>query len=303
VDQTRPPGPDTELIRARRAPLTATLAVERYLPARGRPTVGAWCFLDAYGPLDVDGGPGMAVGPHPHTGLQTVTWLLEGTVVHHDSLGSHQPIHPGQLNLMTAGAGIAHAELSPEHPTGRLQGVQLWVALPEASRRVPPAFEHHADLPRPTWGPVQATVLVGALDGARSGATTFSPLVGAELSVAGGDEGVVPLDPDFEHALVALDGAVALDGRPLEPGVARYLAPGRRSLRLAGGPGGRALLLGGEPFTEALVMWWNFVGGSGEEVAQARQDWEEGRFAPVPVAGVARVPAPALPPGRLLPRR
>ncbi|HVX20112.1 MAG TPA: pirin family protein [Acidimicrobiales bacterium] len=293
-----------EAVEPRRAPIGESTTVSRYFPRRGRATVGAWCFVDYYGPDDVDGRPGMRVGPHPHTGLQTVTWLLAGEVVHRDSLGNVQPIRPGQLNLMTAGSGIAHAELSPDPHPRWLHGVQLWVALPDAHRHVPAAFEHHADLPVADLGAAQATVLVGDLAGARSAATTYSALVGADVRVAGPDRAALPLQPDFEHALLVVDGAVTVDGsRPLPAGACVYLGRSRTGLSVAGDPAGRFLLLGGQPFTEPLVMWWNFVGRTTDDIAQARADWESGdRFGEVAGRPDGRVPAPPLPPGQLRPR-
>ncbi|HEX3946569.1 MAG TPA: pirin family protein, partial [Acidimicrobiales bacterium] len=243
------------------------------------------------------------VGPHPHTGLQTVTWLLRGEVLHRDSVGSIQPVRPGQLNLMTAGAGIVHAERSPATRPRWLHGLQLWVALPEAHRLAPPAFEHHPDLPTAELDGAVVTVLVGDVAGRRSPATTFSPLVGAEVRLPGG-AAAVPLEAGFEHALVVVDGSVEVEGRRLEAGASVYLGRSRRQLRVAGAPDGRLLLLGGEPFTEPLVMWWNFVGRTGDDVAEARADWEAGRrFGAVAGDPGERIPAPPLPPGRLLPRR
>jgi redox-sensitive bicupin YhaK (pirin superfamily) len=146
------------------------LAVTRTLPHKQRRMVGAWCFLDAYGPHRLAGTPGMRVGPHPHTGLQTVSWLVAGEIVHRDSLGNRCEIRPGQLNLMTAGRGIAHSEETPAAHGDVLHGVQLWVALPAADRDVAPAFAHHWDLPVITEGGLSATVLMGELAGARSAA-------------------------------------------------------------------------------------------------------------------------------------
>jgi len=156
------------------------MPVRRSLPQRRRRTVGAWCFVDHFGPADV-AEASMLVGPHPHLGLHTVTWVLDGEVVHHDSLGSEQLIKPGQLNLMTAGRGVAHAEETPPGATGALHGLQLWVAQPDATRSGPAAFEHHSALPEAEVGPVVATVLVGELAGVRSPARADSPLVGADL--------------------------------------------------------------------------------------------------------------------------
>src|SRR6202042_2356257 len=187
-----------ELTEARNARV-GDMTVRRLLPLRLRRSVGAWCFIDHYGPMDVDGVTGMLVPPHPHIGLQTVTWLLAGNVLHRDSLGSEQMIRPGQLNLMTAGRGIAHAEESPPEHDPVLHGVQLWVALPDATRHVSPAFEHHPQLPTTRVGDFAVRVFMGELAGARSDATAFSPIVGAELTAgpvaAGPARSVLPLGP------------------------------------------------------------------------------------------------------------
>src|SRR5690349_10773592 len=180
------------------------MAVVRTLPTKDRRMVGAWCFVDHFGPETVSDG-GMRVPPHPHTGLQTVTWLFDGEVRHTDSLGSDQLVRGGQLNLMTAGRGVAHAEETPSGAGATLHGLQLWVALPEATRHGEPDFEHHASLPRlePGRG-VEVTVLLGELGGERSTARADTPIVGAELVVDG--QATIDLRPDFEHALVVVDG-------------------------------------------------------------------------------------------------
>ena len=156
--------------------MVGSLTVQRALPRRGRRTVGSWCFADVMGPADA---AAVGIGPHPHIGLQTVTWLLAGELLHLDSLGSEQPIRPGQLNLMTAGHGVAHAEESPG--SRPLHGIQLWIAQPEATRHDEPAFEHHADLPGTELPGCEVTVLVGDLAGARSPARCDTEHVGAEL--------------------------------------------------------------------------------------------------------------------------
>lgn len=293
----------TQILRPRRASIGEGTEVGRYLPTRSHTTVGAWCFLDLYGPSDVSDGPGMQVGPHPHVGLQTVTWLLSGEVVHRDSLGHHQVIRPGQLNVMTAGAGIAHAEESADRHPRWLHGLQLWVALPQALSQTAAAFQHLADLPVAEVGPARATVFVGELAGARSAATVHSPLLGAEITVVGAIPAELPVEREFEHAVVVVDGTVQVEGRSLPTGAGAYLPPGRHALAMAGEPSGRVVLLGGEPFTEPLVMWWNFVGSSADQIVSAREDWEaDRRFGPVPGSQAPRVPAPALPPGRLVAR-
>ncbi|MCK9894753.1 pirin family protein [Frankia sp. AgB32] len=279
------------------------LPVRRALPGRARRTVGAWCFVDHLGPTAVLATRPVEIGPHPHIGLATVTWLVSGCLVHLDSLGSDQVLRPGQLNLMTAGNGVAHAEVSGDGPgapgsgapgPGELHGVQMWIAQPEGTRHGPSAFAHHADLPAAEFGAVEATVLLGELGGVTSPARTDTPLVGAELAPRG--NGVIPLRSSFEHALVVLTGAVRVGDRILTPGRLGYLGAGRAELDLGGEDGTRAMLLGGEPFTEPLVMWWNLVARSRAEIEAARDDWQAGtdRFGSVATT-VARTVAPRPP--------
>jgi hypothetical protein len=270
------------------------LAIRRLLPRSQRRLVGAWCFLDAYGPLSFSSGKPMDVAPHPHIGLQTVSWLLEGEVAHHDSLGLEATARPGILNLMTAGRGIAHAEETPAQNGGRLRGVQLWVALPEASRDTTPAFDSHRELPALELDAGRATVIIGQLGDVRSPARAFSPIVGAEVWGEPGSRLALPLDPGFEHAFVPLRGGCRLDDQTLAIDTLYYLGCGRRELVLAcEREPFRALLLGGAPFGEAVLMWWNFVARTTEEIVAAREDWEAGRrFGEVGAYGGPRMPAP-----------
>jgi redox-sensitive bicupin YhaK (pirin superfamily) len=283
---------------------TRGFEVTRTLPNRQRRMVGAWCFLDAYGPHLIGSSDGMRVGPHPHTGLQTVTWLVAGEVLHRDSLGNRQEIRPGQLNLMTAGRGISHSEQTPLEHSGVLQGVQLWVALPHAVRDLGPAFAHHADLPVVLDGGLSATILMGTLAGATSPAACHTPLVGAEIRLGPSAAGSLPLRPDFEYAVLALDGAATVADVPLKPGPLLYLGSGRSSVRLSAESPARVLLLGGEPFEERLVMWWNFVARDHDEIVQMRADWadETPRFGTVVGYDGPRLPAPPMPITRLVPR-
>ena len=275
--------------------------MRRVLPNLGRRLVGAWCFIDHYGPDDIAAAPGMQVPPHPHMGLQTVSWLLAGEIHHRDSLGSDQLIRPGELGLMTAGHAIAHAEYSPQPHPGTLHGVQLWVALPEHARDGAPGWAHHASLPVITDAGLAATVILGSLAGAQSPGQSFTPLLGADVAVDAGADVVLPLEPDFEHAAVALSGSVEVDAVTLAPGSLLYLGCGRRDLRMRSASGARLLLLGGEPFSERIVMWWNLVGRSDEEIRRAREQWQAGeRFGAVPGAGHPLY-APPLPAGRLKP--
>ena len=293
---------DIEGIRGRLADLGEGTAVRRLLPTRGRRLVGPWCFLDHYGPHEARG-QGMSVGPHPHIGIQTVSWLIEGEVLHRDSLGSEQLIRPGQLNLMTSGKGISHSEESPVPHPPRLHGVQLWVALPEEARQGAPAFEHVERLPEAGFGAFKATVLMGAMERAASPATTCSPILGAELLALKDGKADLPLDPAFEHAVALVGGRAALAGTPLEVGVIYPMGREMDNLPLSAERGARLMLLGGAPFPEPILMWWNFVGRTPEEIAQARADWEAGCGFGAVASPLPRVPAPPLDPKMLRLRR
>jgi hypothetical protein len=290
-------GPVLREFPAREVPLGGIRAmrVARALPQRALPTVGAWCFLDQFGPLATD----MRVLPHPHIGLQTVTWPLVGRIRHRDSIGSDVEIRPGQLNLMTSGGGIAHSEFSlGDRPL--LHGLQLWVALPQDAAGIEPAFEQHTELPRFTADGVDATVLLGALGEVTSPARVHTPLVGADLALHGSAR--IPLRPDFEYALLVISGVVEVADTAMAPGALWYLGTGRDELILSTSES-RVFLLGGEPFSDDLVMWWNFVGRSHDEIVAARVDWEAERFGTVAGHGGERIPAPELPNVRLTPRR
>jgi redox-sensitive bicupin YhaK (pirin superfamily) len=270
------------------------LEIRRLLPRSRRRLVGPWCFLDAYGPLAFSSGKPMDVAPHPHIGLQTVSWLVEGEVLHRDSLGLEGTARPGVLNLMTAGRGIAHSEETPRENRGRLHGVQLWIALPQASRDVAPAFEQHLELPVLELEGGRATLVMGELSGLRSKATFFSPLVATEIFAEPNARIVLPLSDDFEHALVPLRGACRLDGEALAIDTLYYLGCGRVNLTLVTDREPlRALLIGGAPFGETILMWWNFVARTTDEIASAREDWELGRrFGEVKGYGGERIFAP-----------
>jgi quercetin 2,3-dioxygenase len=295
-----PAGPVRQVMPGREVLLGGSTVVRRVLPNLDRRLVGPWCFVDHYGPDDITVGAGMSVPPHPHIGLQTVSWLLEGQVHHQDSIGSDQLVLPGSLGLMTAGRGIAHAEHSPQpHPT-TLHGVQLWVALPDAARCVDPAWQHHSSLPVVEQTGVTATVIMGELAGATSPGQVFSPIVGVDVALEAGANAILPLEHDFEHAVMMMSGAAEVDAVPLAPGSMIYLGSGRRDLRLRADVPARLLLLGGLPFDEEIVMWWNFVARTGEEIAGAHARWSREGFGRVPDAGEP-TPAPQLPAGRLKP--
>ncbi|MCU1455246.1 MAG: Pirin family protein [Acidimicrobiales bacterium] len=287
-----------EITPSRQADVAGT-AVRRALPRRARRTVGAWCFADHMGPSDR--GAEVAIGPHPHIGLQTVTWLVEGEMVHRDSLGSEQVIRAGQLNLMTAGRGISHAEEATGAVRG-LHGIQLWVAQPDSTRQAEPAFEHHAELPRVELDAGDATVLIGDFAGQSSTARRDTDHVGVELAIRAGVT-TMPLRGDHEHALVVLAGAVGIGAAVVTPGHLAYLGIGRDELALQATEPTRLLLLGGVPFESPVLMWWNFVARTRAEMDTARADWSRAseRFGETS-SPLERIPAPVPPwtesPGR-----
>jgi quercetin 2,3-dioxygenase len=303
-----------EPLVARDVLLGRTTHVRRLVPNKARRMIGAWCFLDHYGPDDIKATGGMWVPPHPHTGLQTVTWLFEGLGLHTDSLGSRQLIEPGQLNVMTAGHGICHAEVSPDEAPPRLHGVQLWVCLPDALREsVPPDFTHLAELPTYHEHGVTLRVLTGSLAGETSAAPAYTPLVGAEITLSPGSRATFPLDPAFEYGVLVAQGGVRVDGELVERNAMAYLGSGRRELGFEdASPEPEdtiVMLLGGEPFDEEIVMWWNFIGRSHDDIVEQRDAWngdglghEPPRFGVVADFHGERLLAPPMPSTRLKPR-
>ena len=304
-----------EVLTPREVPLGGlrAMTVRRTLPQRERSLIGAWCFLDHYGPDEVADTGGMSVAPHPHTGLQTVSWLFTGEVEHRDSAGHHAMVRPGELNLMTAGHGISHSEVStPE--TSVLHGAQLWVALPSSARDDPPTFDHYAPsvVTGDGW---EARVFLGSLLGDTSPVATATPLLGAELLISAGTELDLDVDPAYEHGVLVDSGVVSLGDVETKQHELAYLPPGSQRLTLQAVADARVLVLGGPPFGEAIVMWWNFVGRSHEEVVGFRDDWMaqlagpgegayvDGRFG-VPTGNeLPPIPAPPLPNARLKVRR
>lgn len=267
----------SERLVSHRAIVGDTFEIRRALPNRHRRTVGAWCFLDHAGPAGYSAGQGLNIGPHPHIGLQTFSWMIEGKILHRDSLGYEQWIHPGQVNLMTAGRGISHAEESPADEPGRFQLAQLWIALSRTESERDPAFEHHPELPIIERGGFRITVLAGTFSGERSPARVYSPLVGVDLVTPGPARIELPLEPGFEYAAVTLKGRPEVDGAELESGILFYLGKGRDTLAVASEESARILLIGGEPFGEDIILWWNFVARTAAEMEAATRDWIEGR--------------------------
>lgn len=293
------PHPDApcaiQRIAARSAEIGGGISVNRLLPTRERRMIGAWCFLDHAGPAGFAPGAGMEVGAHPHIGLQTFTWMIQGEVLHRDSLGHEQVIRPGQVNLMTAGRGIAHTEASLAGET-RLHAAQLWIALPDAVRDCAPAFDHYPELPAWDEAGCRFTLLAGRHGSHVAPTRVHSHLLGLDLHMPAGGPVQVALDPSFEYGLSVLDGTVTVAGEAFAINELAFLGSGGSHAALHFAPGSRALLLGGVPFGEEILMWWNFVGRSKAEIGEATRDWESGsaRF-PVAGPGERRLPAPPLP--------
>ncbi|MCB4361506.1 pirin family protein [Quatrionicoccus australiensis] len=283
-------------ITARNADLGDGMMVRRVLPSRQQRMVGAWCFLDHAGPVDFASERGMHVGAHPHIGLQTFTWLIEGEVLHRDSLGNAQIIRPGQVNLMTAGHGVVHTEDSLVDGS-RLHAAQLWIALPPEAQDCPPDFAHHPELPQWSSDGTTLTLLAGNYAGHAAPTQLYSPLLG--LDIASATTAAVDLDlrADFEYALLPLTGSVSLDSENFRADEFAYLGHGRETLRLELAADSKVLLLGGEPFAEPVLMWWNFVGFDKATIAAAQRQWESGdaRFGVVGDGLAPRLKAPPLP--------
>jgi hypothetical protein len=284
-----------ERLESQRAVVGEGFEIRRALPNRHRRMIGAWCFLDHAGPAEYSAGKGLIVGPHPHIGLQTFSWLIEGTILHTDSLGYRQWIQPGQVNLMTAGRGISHAEESPPDVAGRFQLAQLWIALPKSESEREPSFHHYPDLPLLDRGGFRITVLAGRFAGEQAPAEVFSPLLGLDLATPAAAKTVLPLDAGFEHGVMTLEGEARVDGQPLAPGALLYFSPGRESLAIESLAASRLLVIGGRPFGEEILLWWNFVARSVEEMEKATRDWlDGGRFGRVEGARGAPLAAPEL---------
>ncbi len=300
---------EVQVLRPREVPLGGprAMTVRRTLPARERSFVGAWCFVDHYGPDDVAATGGMDVAPHPHCGLATVSWLFSGEVEHRDSLGTVATVRPGEVNLMTAGRGISHSEVSTPATTV-LHGAQLWVVLPTALADIDPRFENHVPPVLQVAQGVRAQVFVGSLWGSSSPVRVETALVGAEVVLEPSTSVAVPVPDGFEVGVLVDSGSVTLGGTLLESADLGVVVAGDEPVVTAGPEGARVLVLAGEPFGEEVVMWWNFVAASHGDVAVAREAWEAGaaggRFGVVEgyEGATSRIPAPALPGVRLRPR-
>jgi quercetin 2,3-dioxygenase len=311
------PQPQPPAALAPRVSDVGGIQVHRVLPRAARRTIGAWCFVDLFdgtatdlagqrAQITEDGAalsPSMDVGPHPHTGLHTVTWLTAGSLRHTDSVGSDQVVRAGELNLMTAGWGVAHAE-HHVHDAGAVAGAQLWLAQPDATRNGDAGFSHHGDLPVVHHGPIDATVMIGTHGHERSPAVVDTPAVA--LSVTATDHGstALALDPANEHCIVVLAGEVTVSGENpwTDGGISVVANTGldlgsrRTGITVQASPGAHALVLGGPPLGEDLVMFWNFVARTRAEAAAAASQWNahDARFGTVE-SPLERLAAPVPP--------
>jgi redox-sensitive bicupin YhaK (pirin superfamily) len=270
--------------------------VRRAVPSMDCRMVGPFVFVDQFGPAQLALGEGMDVRPHPHINLATVTWLFEGAIDHRDSLGTFSTIHPGTVNLRTAGSGIVQSERSPaaERAGGpKLYGMQTWLALPDGREEIAPAFEAVSDLPVIEGGGAEARIVMGSLWGERANTTTYAETIYAEIVLAPG--GAIPIEAEAdERAVMLVGGEASLDGDPLRLYDLNVLKPGE-AMTLRSENGGRAMLLGGEAFATRRYVWWNFVSSERERIEQAKADWREGRFARVPGDEEEFIPLPEVP--------
>ncbi|WP_168405674.1 pirin family protein [Acinetobacter indicus] len=280
----------------RRAEIGQGTVIKRALPSRHKRMIGAWCFLDHAGPVSFPQGDGLDVGPHPHIGLQTFTWMIEGTLMHTDSIGSKQLIRPKQVNLMTAGQGISHTEVAPAQET-HMHAAQLWIALPDAKRNMPSRFDHYPELPVVSRDGVEFTVLVGEFLETRSPVEVHSPLLAVDLTAAETVRTRLQLNPAFEYGFMALEGTAHINQHELNEDNMVVLEPGLQDIEIELHQGARVLLLGGEPFESAILLWWNFVGRTQDELSEARDQWvnQDPRFGSIPDYNGPRLEAPALP--------
>ncbi|MGE8570916.1 MAG: pirin family protein [Acinetobacter amyesii] len=280
----------------RRAEIGQGTVIKRALPSRHKRMIGAWCFLDHAGPVHFPQGDGLDVGPHPHIGLQTFTWMIDGTMMHTDSLGTHQLIQPKQVNLMTAGYGISHTEVAPESET-QMHAAQLWIALPDDKINMAPQFDHYPELPVVTQDGIELTVLVGEFLQTKSPVKVHSELLGVDLRSSESQSTILPLNPKFEYGFMALEGTASINGHELNEDNMVVLEPGLTQVKIDLHAGGRVLLLGGEPFESPILLWWNFVGRTQEELNIAREQWinQDERFGSIPDYDGPRLEAPAFP--------
>ncbi|NLD10099.1 MAG: pirin family protein [Xanthomonadaceae bacterium] len=266
-------------IPTRTAEIMPGQPVKRALPNRNCPRIGAWCFLDylhikSVDPKNLnDPSKKINVAPHPHIGLQTFTWMLQGEIVHHDSLGNHSIIRPYEVNLMTAGNGIVHTEVSEPNYHGPLKTLQFWIALPKEKSSNPSSFKHYDDLPMFSHEGLIIHLFMGRFLGYRAPTQSYSPLMGADIMAHESKTCTLPLDPEFEYGIFITEGAVEIDGEHYNDDEFIAIETGQISLTLTLEKGTHIALIGGTPLTEPLIIWWNFVAHDPAQIEAATRDW------------------------------
>lgn len=289
---------------------TATMAdvggipVARLLPKGKRRTIGAWCFLDHVGPIDFETeAAGLQVGAHPHTNLQTFTWMLEGEVWHRDSLGSRQLIRPRQVNLMTAGTGHTHGIAHTEQMVAgmkSLHAVQLWIALP-MNQDIVPHFEHYPELPQWHDGGVDYVLTTGSFAGHTAPTTQYSPLVGVDMRFIQTQSVTMKAQAGWEYGVLVISGRVSINGQSFTANELAFVEPCETLWTLSAEAGSHMMLLGGEPLPHPTLIWWNFIADSRDALQQAVDDWNHGRQRfgeeiDLSGTGLTRLAAPEVPP-------
>ncbi|MFC0820474.1 pirin family protein [Moraxella marmotae] len=278
------------------------IPIARLLPNKDHRTIGAWCFLDHAGPAGFgEEEQGMQVGAHPHTNLQTFTWMLEGEVFHQDSLGNRQLIRPKQVNLMTAGTGeygISHTEQTPDGIKA-LHAVQLWIALP-TNQEIKPDFTHYPTLPEWSQNGVDFVLTTGTFANHTAPTKQYSPLLGVDIQVAQAQMLDIPAQAGWEYGVLVLKGEVQIDGQTFTQDELAKFEPLETDSRLHihAQAGSHIMLLGGEPLPHPTLIWWNFVADNQAALEKAVADWNSGhpRFGNIDISGttLTRLVAPKL---------
>jgi redox-sensitive bicupin YhaK (pirin superfamily) len=291
--------PIRHTIKPHHTEIAPGVAVRRSLPALASRSVGPFVFFDQFGPVDAKPGDNLDVRPHPHIGLATVTYLLEGAMLHRDSLGTVQRIEPGDVNWMTAGRGIVHSERTPPElrdKERRMHGLQLWVALPLADEEVEPSFQHAAAADIPTWkdGGSRVSVLLGTFDGLRSPVKTFAPTQYLDITTRSAR---FTLPADFgdgpaERAVFAFDAGLEVDDEPVGAETLTVLEPGIDAI-ITSNRSVRYVVIGGAPLDAYRHMWWNFVSSRKERIEEAKRAWTAQAMGTIPGDDQEWIPLPS----------